>query len=92
MKSTGMVRKVDELGRVVIPIELRRSLDINEKDSVEIYIDHEKIILKKYVPDRTCYVTGEATDANISLVDGSIILSPQGAKRLYDEIKKEFNF
>ncbi|MBS3938466.1 MAG: AbrB/MazE/SpoVT family DNA-binding domain-containing protein [Peptococcaceae bacterium] len=50
MKSTGIVRKVDELGRVVIPIELRRTLGIAEKDSLEIYVDSEKIILKKYEP------------------------------------------
>lgn len=50
MKSTGIVRKVDELGRIVIPIELRRTLGIEEKDSLEIYVDGEKIILKKYEP------------------------------------------
>ena len=42
MKSTGIVRKVDELGRVVIPIELRRTLGIDEKDALEIYTDNEK--------------------------------------------------
>ena len=47
MKSTGVVRKVDELGRVVLPIELRRNLDINEKDALEIFVDEDKIILKK---------------------------------------------
>lgn len=50
MKSTGIVRKVDDLGRVVIPKELRRNLGINEKDPLEIYMDEEKIVLKKYVP------------------------------------------
>ena len=50
MKSTGIVRKVDELGRVVLPIELRRNLNINEKDALEIFVDDEKIILKKYEP------------------------------------------
>ena len=50
MKSTGIVRKVDELGRVVLPIELRRNLNIQEKDSLEIFVDDEKIILKKYEP------------------------------------------
>jgi transcriptional pleiotropic regulator of transition state genes len=58
MKSTGIVRKVDELGRVVIPIELRRTLDIEEKDSLEIYVDGEKIILKKYEP--ACVFCGNA--------------------------------
>ncbi len=50
MKSTGVVRKVDELGRVVLPIELRRNLDINEKDALEIFVDEDRIILKKYEP------------------------------------------
>ena len=50
MKSTGIVRKVDELGRIVLPIELRRTLDIAERDSLEIYMDGPSIILKKYQP------------------------------------------
>ena len=50
MKSTGIVRKVDELGRIVLPIELRRTLDIAEKDSLEIYVDGASIVLKKYQP------------------------------------------
>ena len=53
MKSTGVVRKVDELGRVVIPIELRKTLGIGEKDSMEIYVDGDKIILRKYEPGCT---------------------------------------
>ena len=52
MKSTGIVRKVDELGRIVLPIEMRRTLDIAEKDALEIYVDGENIILRKYQP--TC--------------------------------------
>lgn len=58
MKSTGVVRKVDELGRVVIPIELRRTLDIAEKDALEIYVEGEHIILKKYEP--ACIFCGNA--------------------------------
>lgn len=50
MKSTGIVRKVDELGRIVLPIELRRTLDISEKDPLEIYVDGDTVILKKYEP------------------------------------------
>ncbi len=60
MKSTGIVRKVDELGRVVIPIELRRTLDIAERDSLEIYVDGDKIILRKYEP--ACIFCGNAED------------------------------
>jgi transcriptional pleiotropic regulator of transition state genes len=50
MKSTGIVRKVDELGRVVIPVELRRTLNIETKDPLEIYVDSDKVIFKKYEP------------------------------------------
>lgn len=60
MKSTGVVRKVDELGRVVIPIELRRTMGIEEKDALEIYVDNEKIILKKYEP--ACVFCNSADD------------------------------
>ncbi len=48
MKSTGIVRKVDELGRIVLPIEMRRTLDIAEKDALEIYVEGDNIILHKY--------------------------------------------
>ncbi|HBQ95074.1 MAG: AbrB/MazE/SpoVT family DNA-binding domain-containing protein [Firmicutes bacterium] len=58
MKSTGIVRRVDELGRVVLPIELRRTLQIEDKDSLEIYVDEEKIVLKKYEP--ACIFCGNA--------------------------------
>ena len=47
MKSTGVVRRIDELGRIVLPIEIRRSLDINVTDPVEIFIDNERIVLQK---------------------------------------------
>ena len=50
MKSTGIVRKVDELGRIVLPIEMRRTLDIAEKDALEIYVEGNAVILKKYKP------------------------------------------
>lgn len=60
MKSTGIVRKVDELGRIVLPIELRRTLDIEEKDSLEIYVDGSSIVLKKYQP--ACVFCDDASD------------------------------
>ena len=60
MKSTGIVRKVDELGRIVLPVELRRTLDIAEKDSLEIYVDGNTIVLKKYEP--SCIFCGNSKD------------------------------
>jgi len=89
MKSTGIVRKVDELGRVVIPIELRRTLGIEQKDALEIYVDDDKIILKKYMPNMTCSITGEVSDNNLQLIDGKLILSPDGARQLIQEIEEK---
>ncbi len=60
MKSTGIVRKVDELGRIVLPIELRRTLDIAEKDALEIYVDGDTIVLRKYEP--ACIFCGNTQD------------------------------
>jgi transcriptional pleiotropic regulator of transition state genes len=50
MKSTGIIRKVDDLGRIVLPIELRRTLDIAERDELEIFMEDDRIVLKKYEP------------------------------------------
>jgi transcriptional pleiotropic regulator of transition state genes len=60
MKATGIVRKVDELGRIVLPIELRRTLNIKIKDPIEIYVDEDYILLKKYEP--ACVFCGNAKD------------------------------
>lgn len=57
LKSTGVVRKTDELGRIVIPIEIRRNMDIENKDALEIYTSGEYIILQKYQP--VCIFCGE---------------------------------
>lgn len=50
MKSTGVVRRVDELGRIVLPIEIRKMMDISVKDAVEIFTDGDRIVLQKYQP------------------------------------------
>jgi len=87
LKSTGIVRKVDELGRVVIPIELRRTLGIGEKDALEIYVDDDRIVLKKYKPNMTCQITGEVSEDNLQLAGGKLILSREGAELLIKEIQ-----
>lgn len=88
MKSTGIVRKVDELGRIVIPKELRRTLEIEVRDSIEIFVDGEQIILKKYLPNMQCMVTGDVSNENLSLADGNIILSPDGAEEILKNLKQ----
>ncbi len=60
MKATGIVRKVDELGRIVLPIELRRTLNIDIKDPVEIFVDGDSIILRKY--QSACVFCGSTDD------------------------------
>jgi len=60
MRATGIVRKIDELGRIVLPCELRRVLHINDRDPLEVFVDEDKIILKKYEP--ACLFTGTADD------------------------------
>jgi transcriptional pleiotropic regulator of transition state genes len=79
MKSTGIVRKVDELGRIVLPIELRRTLGISEKDSLEIFVDNAQIILKKYEP--ACIFCGGAR--NVTVYKGRNICAD-----CMDELKK----
>ena len=60
MKSTGIVRRMDELGRIVLPMEIRNTFDINAKDPLEIFVEDDKIILKKYEP--CCIFCGNASD------------------------------
>lgn len=86
MKSTGIVRKMDELGRVVVPVELRRSLGIAERDAVEIFVDGDKIVLKKYKPNMMCAITGEVSENNHSLLDGKLILSDEGLNQMSELI------
>ena len=69
MKSTGMVRPVDTLGRIVLPKEIRKVFDIEAKDSLEIYIDNDKIILKKYAP--SCIFCDDSDD--ISYYKGKLV-------------------
>lgn len=71
-KSTGIVRKIDELGRIVLPIEIRRTLGIEIKDPIEIYTEEDKIILKKYQP--TCLFCGSDKDLK-QLKDKNICLN-----------------
>ena len=63
MKSTGIIRKVDDLGRIVLPIEMRRTLDIAERDALEIYVEGSSVILKKYKP--SCIFCDSSKDVSV---------------------------
>lgn len=63
MKSTGIVRRIDELGRIVLPAELRRTLDIGERETMEIFVDGSAIVLKKYSP--ACIFCDSGRDVSV---------------------------
>ena len=74
MKSTGIVRKVDELGRITLPIELRRNLNIEERDPLEIFIEDDRVVLKKYEPaDIFTGSTKELVEYNGKMISKSTI-------------------
>lgn len=79
MKSTGIIRKVDELGRIVLPKEMRTTFDIKERDPIEIFVEGDNIILKKYNP--TCVFCGNSE--NIYIYSGKNI-----CKNCLDDLKK----
>lgn len=79
LKSIGIVRKIDELGRIVLPIETRRQLELEPRDGVEIFVDEDMVILKKYQP--CCIFCGEGNDVVSFMgknVCGRCIASLQG--------------
>ncbi|QWI73058.1 AbrB/MazE/SpoVT family DNA-binding domain-containing protein (plasmid) [Bacillus mycoides] len=88
MKSIGITRKVDNLGRIVIPMELRRTLRIEEKDLIEIYVEEDKMILEKFESHQACMITGDVSVQNFSLANGKIIISPECANHIMKELQQ----
>ncbi|WP_129703805.1 AbrB/MazE/SpoVT family DNA-binding domain-containing protein [Priestia megaterium] len=86
MKGLSTLRKVDAVGRIVIPIELRKLLDIDKDDEVEILLEDDHIDIKKYKESNQRLITGEITSQNRRYAS-NVVLSPVGAKILYNEIK-----
>ncbi|GAB6552191.1 AbrB/MazE/SpoVT family DNA-binding domain-containing protein [Bacillus cereus] len=86
MKATGVTRKIDKLGRFVIPKELCKTLNISPKDSIEMFTEENCVILKKYDTKQVCAVTGKTDGEIISLANGSLTLSPEGAQELVKEL------
>ncbi|PID15798.1 hypothetical protein CSV63_03820 [Sporosarcina sp. P34] len=86
MKSLGIVRKVDHLGRIVIPKELRNFLLIDKGDPIEIFVEDDGIILRKYQINRACFITGDVMDEN-KLLSNGLYISPQGARILMEQLK-----
>lgn len=87
MRSLGIVRKVDQLGRIVIPKELRNTLRLDTGSPMEIFVDEDMVILRKYSANEACIVTGEITPDN-KIYSNGMYLSPRGAEIVLEEIAK----
>nr|WP_280166621.1 AbrB family transcriptional regulator [Priestia aryabhattai]MDH3129761.1 AbrB family transcriptional regulator [Priestia aryabhattai] len=86
MRGLSILRKIDAVGRIVIPIELRKVLDKGKDDSVEILLEEDHIEIKKYKECNKCVITGEITTENRKYAN-NLVLSLSGAEILYKEIK-----
>lgn len=86
MQSTSITRKTDDLGRISIPKELRRSMNIGPGDRVAIRLDGDRILLTRHEDTSVCDVTGQS--ATFSLLDGRLNLSPEGALTLLSDLKR----
>ncbi|MGG3186906.1 AbrB/MazE/SpoVT family DNA-binding domain-containing protein [Priestia megaterium] len=87
MKSTGIVRKLDKEGRIVLPKQLRRLLELSIDDPIEILLDEKSLVLRKYSSNPACIITGEISEQNIVFKKENVALSPQGIKMLLKEIE-----
>lgn len=82
MRSTGIVRKIDKLGRIVLPVDLRRTMDMSIQDAIEIYTEQDKIILKKY--KNTCMLCGNTEQNDLISFDNKYL-----CKDCIDKLKME---
>ena len=88
MKSTGIIRKIDPLGRITLPKELRKILKLDIGTPMEIFVEGDQIITKKYHAQKACVVTGEILNENIEYAQG-LFLSPEGAKILLQKLQEK---
>ncbi|PEJ62473.1 AbrB/MazE/SpoVT family DNA-binding domain-containing protein [Bacillus wiedmannii] len=88
MRATRIVRKVDNLGRIVIPKETRRILQVDSGDALEIFVEKDAIILQKYTSHGMCPIMGEISARNVKLAGGKLTLSPEGVKQLLAELEQ----
>ena len=93
MKATGIVRRIDELGRVVIPKEIRRTLRIKEGDPLEIFTDRDELMLKKYSPIATLERFSKATARSLNDLSGklAVICDTDGVLHAFGEGKKDLD-
>lgn len=88
MQKKKYIRSIDEIGRIVLPKQLRKELHLGEKQMLEVYNDGERIIIEKYDNLEPCLVTGESTKSNHTFAfgHGTVTLSPEGLEKLIEEL------
>ncbi|WP_430510716.1 AbrB/MazE/SpoVT family DNA-binding domain-containing protein [Gottfriedia solisilvae] len=87
LKTSGIVREIDKEGRFTFPKGIRHNLEIKQHDPLEIFIDNERILLKKFNSLKACMITGEVSINNFIFDNGNIVLSKESAKLLYEHIQ-----
>jgi AbrB family transcriptional regulator, transcriptional pleiotropic regulator of transition state genes len=85
--SIGLTSEMDNLGRIVIPKEIRRTFQIDHNEPMEIFIDGEQIVLKKYVPNSSWTVTGIVSNKNKKFGEKGLILSPEGINIILEQLE-----
>lgn len=86
--ESGIVRKIDDLGRIVLPKEFKYTLKLKLNNNLEIFTDEKRIILKQCFLDKVCMITGVINDNNFSFDNGKFVLSKGGANILIKELQK----
>jgi len=87
MERSDLIRKVDRLGRIGIPAILRRKMNIEMSDDMEIFVENETIVFKKVHANQPCMITGEVSNRNLEFANGKIVLSPDASRKLLNELK-----
>ncbi|MFS2257839.1 AbrB/MazE/SpoVT family DNA-binding domain-containing protein [Bacillus safensis] len=85
MLNNDYVKYIDKFGRVVLPTEMRKRLNIHPQDFMEIYREEDQIVMKPYWQDKPCIVTGQVTCSN-KVLSGGLVISPEGARLLLQDL------
>ena len=88
MKSPGIVRFIDEKGRIVVPMEIRRNHDIQKHDLIEMFLEGDQIIFQPLISPNRCSLTGQQTKNPLLIADGKFTLSEEGAAIVASELSE----
>jgi AbrB family transcriptional regulator, transcriptional pleiotropic regulator of transition state genes len=89
VEQTNIVKVVDRLGRITVPIRIRERLNIELCDDIEIFMEDDSVIIKKFNAVKPCIVTGVVSNTNLDYAGGKLVLSSEGARKLLDELNNQ---